>query len=124
MDTRVFLDQDLKLRQMPLQDAKDLLEDISKDFCFADDDGGQSKCHWYARLITPMYRGIMGWEARMPLWTFTANRPRGGKDYLNGVAQTLYYGYAFEDSPLECLSERRKAYHGSACRWTAVNAHC
>src|SRR6516164_3970731 len=40
-DTRVFLDQDLKLREMPLQDAKDLLEDISKDFCFADDDDGQ-----------------------------------------------------------------------------------
>jgi DNA polymerase-1 len=108
VDTRVFLDQDLKLRQMPLQDAKDLLEDISKDFCFADDDGGQSKCHWYARLITPMCRGIMGWEARMPLWTFTANRPRAGKDNLNGVAQTLYYGYAFEDSPLECSKETEK----------------
>jgi hypothetical protein len=59
-DTQVFLDQDLKLREMPLQDAKDQLEDISKDFCFADDDSGQSKCHWYARLITPMCRGIMG----------------------------------------------------------------
>src|SRR6516162_8179344 len=108
VDTRVFLDQDLKLREMPPQDAKDLLEDISKDFCFADDDDGQSKCHWYARLITPMCRGIMGWEARMPLWTFTANRPRAGKDYLNGVAQTLYYGHAFEDSPLERSEETEK----------------
>ena len=45
----------------------------------------------------------------MPLWTFTADRPRAGKDYLNGVAQTLYsYGYAFEDSPLECSEETEK----------------
>jgi hypothetical protein len=39
----------------------------------------------------------MGWESRAPAWMFMANRPRAGKDYLNGVAQRLYYGYAFED---------------------------
>ena len=44
----------------------------------------------------------------MPLWAFTANRPRAGKDYLNGVAQTLYYGHAFEDSPLERSEETEK----------------
>ena len=85
---------------MTVEDAKDLLAEIVADFPFADDDDGQSRCHWYARLITPMCRGIMGWDARMPLWVFMANRPGAGKDYLNGVAQILYYGYAFEDSAI------------------------
>jgi hypothetical protein len=31
---------------------------------------------------------------------FLANRPGAGKDYLNGVEQTLYHGYAFEDSAI------------------------
>ena len=52
----------------------------------------------------------------MPLWTFTANRPRAGKDYLNGVAQTLYYGYAFEDSPLECSEETQKRITAALAR--------
>ena len=96
-DLRIVVDQDFKLREMPLSEALCLLEGITADFPFVDDDNGQSKCHWYARLITPMCRAIMGWDARMPAWMFVANRPRAGKDYLNGVAQILYYGYAFED---------------------------
>jgi hypothetical protein len=99
-ELRILVDQDLKLLEMPVSDALELLADIVKDFPFADDDEGQSRCHWYARLLTPMCRGIMGWDARLPMWVFMANRPGAGKDYLNGVAQTLYYGYAFEDSAI------------------------
>jgi hypothetical protein len=38
------------------------------------------------------------------------NRPRAGKDYLNGLAQTLYYGSAFEDPSISANSaeETRK----------------
>jgi hypothetical protein len=98
-DLEIILDTDIKLREMPLQDAKDILADIIQDFPFADDDG-RSLTNWYARLITPMCRGIMGFRHRVPLFMFMSNRPRAGKDYLNGVAQTLYYGTAFEDPPL------------------------
>jgi hypothetical protein len=36
----------------------------------------------------------------MPLWYFVGNRPRCGKDYLNGVTQIVYLGHAFEDAPI------------------------
>ena len=56
-----------------------------------------------------MCRGIMGFEKRTPLWLFMANRPRAGKDYLNGVAQTLYYGHSFEDAPIAADDARETA---------------
>ena len=42
----------------------------------------------------------MGFGARMPLWFFSANRPRSGKDYCAGVAQIVYLGHEFEDAAL------------------------
>jgi len=93
-DLRLLLDADFKLREMPLDEALAMLNDIVRDFPFADD---QSRTHWWARLITPMCRGIMGFGAKVPLWMFLGNRMRAGKDYLNGVAQTLYYGNSYED---------------------------
>ena len=97
---RLLVDQDLKLREMPVKEALKILDGIVADFPFADDDEGQSRCHWYAHLITPMCRAIMGWDARVPMWVFLANRPGAGKDYLNGIVQILYHGYAFEDSAI------------------------
>ena len=57
-----------------------------------------------------MVRGLMTWNARLPLFLFMANRSRAGKDFLNGVAQTLYYGNAFEDPAIASQSseETRK----------------
>ena len=46
----------------------------------------------------------MGFNQRVPLFTFIANRPRAGKDFLNGVAQTLYYGASFEDPAIAAKS--------------------
>ncbi|MBV8274812.1 MAG: hypothetical protein JO170_06065 [Verrucomicrobia bacterium] len=51
----------------------------------------------------------MGFEKRTPLWLFMANRPRAGKYYLNGVAQTLYYGHSFEDAPIAADDARETA---------------
>ena len=69
-ELRILVDQDLKLREMPVKEALKILEDSVADFPFADDDNGQSRCHWYARLTTPMSRAIMGWDARLPMWAF------------------------------------------------------
>ena len=106
-DLKLLLDTDIQLQEMPLQEAKILLAEIVADFPFADD---QSRTNWYARLITPMCRGIMGFNHRVPLFTFMGNRPRAGKDYLNGVAQTLFYGAPFEDPSISASSseETRK----------------
>jgi len=82
---------------MPLDEAKKLLADLVADFPFSDD---QSRTHWYAWLVTPMCRGIMGFNQKIPLAMFLANRPRAGKDYLHGTKQTLYYGNAFDDMPI------------------------
>ena len=74
------------------------LRELLKDFCF---DGEQSLTHAIARLLTPMCRAVMGWDARGPFWIYTANRERLGKDYLAVIAGLLFDGYPNEDAPLE-----------------------
>jgi len=83
---------------MDQRTAKMWLHELLKDFCF---DGEQSLTHAIARLLTPMCRALMGWDARGPFWIFTANRERLGKDYLAVVAGLLFDGYPNEDAPLE-----------------------
>lgn len=69
----------------------------------------QSLVHQLARFITPYCRGLMGWDARFPLWHYSANRPRAGKDYLAGVTHMVYEGHSCEGSALEReLEETRK----------------
>ena len=58
-----------------------------------------------ARLLTPYARGLIGFDERIPCWFFVGNRPRCGKDYLNGVSQIVYLGNHFEDQPLGKSSE-------------------
>ena len=74
------------------------LHELTKEFCF---DGPQSLTHYFARLLTPMCRAIIGWDARCPFWIFSANRERLGKDYLAAIVGLLYDGYPNEDAPLE-----------------------
>lgn len=68
----------------------------------------QSVTHALARMITPYCRGLMGWDARFPLWHFAANRPRAGKDYLAGVTHLIYEGRTCEDAPLDRDSEETR----------------
>ena len=85
------------LKSMPIEEAKNLLEKALAGFCWKNT---QSKVHALARLITPYLRGLIGFNQRIPCWFFSGNRPRCGKDYLNGVAQIVYLGNHFEDQPL------------------------
>jgi hypothetical protein len=91
---------------MPIEEAKEVVEKTLAGFCWKthddekDGESPQSKVHAIARMITPYCRGIMGFSERTPLWFFLGNRPRCGKDYLNGVTQIIYLGHAFEDAPI------------------------
>jgi len=107
-DLRLYCDPRApKVKELPHKEAlKVILQDVYGEFCFKDE---QSRTHAVARLVTPYMRGIMGFDARMPLWWFEGNRPGTGKDYCNGVSQLLYLGRAFEDAPVgESSEETRK----------------
>jgi hypothetical protein len=91
---------------LSLEKAKEVLEETLNGFPWKNN---QSKTHATARLLTPYGRGIMGFDVRPPLWYFSGNRPRAGKDYLAGVAQIIYLGHVFEDASLgEDSEETRK----------------
>ena len=94
-----------ELRLMSLDEARQWLLDLHEGFCLKDE---QSTTHQIARLFTPFCRGLMGWDARFPVWAFMANRPRSGKDYLAGVTQLLYEGWTCEDAPLGIDSEETR----------------
>lgn len=94
-----------ELRLMSLDEARQWLLDLHEGFCLKDQ---QSTTHQIARLFTPFCRGLMGWDARFPVWAFMANRPRSGKDYLAGVTQLLYEGWTCEDAPLGADSEETR----------------
>jgi DNA polymerase-1 len=98
---------------MPIDEARDWIDRILFGFCFADD---QSRTHAIARMFSPYLRGLIGWIHKHPLWLFLANRPRAGKDYLNGVTQILYTGHAFEGAPLaQSTDENRKYITAALC---------
>ncbi|MFN7137761.1 MAG: hypothetical protein ACK4UN_00315 [Limisphaerales bacterium] len=94
-----------EIQPMTLQESKECLKDVFKDFCFADE---LSLTVAIARLMTPMCKGLMEWSARTPVWLFEGNRPRSGKDYLAGCTLVLYEGYANEDAPLDSDSEETR----------------
>ena len=96
-----------KIEEISLEQAKDvILKEVYGEFCFKDE---QSRTHAIARIITPYVRGIIGFQNKVPLWYFDANRAGAGKDYCNGVTQIVYQGRAFEDAPTgESSEETRK----------------
>ena len=98
---------------MPLEEARGWIDELLGSFCYAD---AQSKTHSLARLFSPYMRGIIGFGHKHPLWFFLANRPRAGKDYLNGCTQIIYLGHAFEGAPLALdPGENRKYITAALC---------
>jgi Bifunctional DNA primase/polymerase, N-terminal len=91
-----------KLSKVRLDEAKKWIAQALVGFPWTAE---QDLTHAIARLLTPFCRGLMGFSARPPLWFYEANRPRAGKDYLNGVAQILHHGYVFEDARLNSDGE-------------------
>jgi hypothetical protein len=94
-----------KIRPMSPDEVMEWLSEAYDGFGWRDK---QSLVHQLARFITPYCRGLMGWDARFPLWHYSANRPRAGKDYLAGVTHMVYEGHSCEDSVLERESEETR----------------
>ncbi len=91
-----------EIKPLPLEESKKLLLKVHEEFCFKDD---LSRTVAVARLLTAFCRGLMGWDARMPVWVFEGNRPRAGKDYCAAITQLVFETRANEDSPLDSNSE-------------------
>lgn len=71
---------------VPLNKALPVLEEVHTDFLWQHD---HNRVHALARLITPYCRGLMGWEAKVPLCVFTGDV---GKDYLASMTEMVYQG--------------------------------
>jgi hypothetical protein len=83
---------------MTLEEAKQVLNDIYKEFCFKDE---QSKTNAIAALLTPFLRGLFPkFTTRTPVMIYDANRERCGKDYCANLTGLLYEGVALEESAL------------------------
>jgi hypothetical protein len=85
------------VKELEIEQAKAVLEAAHKGFEFKN---AQSRTHAYARFLTPYFRGIIGFLEPVPCWFYNANRPRAGKDYLSGITQITYEGFAFEDAAI------------------------
>jgi hypothetical protein len=83
---------------MSLEEAKQIINDIFKEFCFKDE---QSKTNAIAGLLTPFLRGLFpSFTTRTPVFVYDANRERCGKDYCANLTGILYEGVALEESPI------------------------
>jgi hypothetical protein len=85
------------IQRLDIEQALKILEGAHLGFEFVNN---QSRTHAYARFLTPFFRGIIGYGEPVPCWFFNANRPRCGKDYLAGITQIAYEGFAFEDAAI------------------------
>ena len=85
--------------EMPLKEAKEIIHDIFKEFCFERE---QDYFNAISAFITPFLRGLFqtGFNTRSPVFCYEANRERSGKDYLAGVTGMLYEGNALEEPPI------------------------
>jgi len=84
---------------MPLEDAKNVILNIFKEFCF---ETKQDYTNAVSAFITPFLQGLFktGFNTRTPVYCYEANRERSGKDYIAGVTGVLYEGNALEEPPI------------------------
>ena len=93
-----FLAPTISHPEMKIKEAKEILNNIYKDFCFKDE---QDKINAIAGLLTPFLKGLFSrFNVRSPLFFYRGNRERVGKDYCAGVTGILYEGEAIEESPI------------------------
>ena len=96
--------------KMSLEEAKELIDTIYKEFCFEDTETGQDYYTAIAGLLTPYLRGLFSnFNVRTPVFFYLANRPRAGKDHCAGITGIVYEGVNIEETPL-CTGEK---YGGS-----------
>ncbi|MDD5193896.1 MAG: CHC2 zinc finger domain-containing protein [Candidatus Nanoarchaeia archaeon] len=83
---------------MPLEEAKEIIYEILKEFVLKNK---QDYTNAIAGLITPALRGLYPrFNVRTPVFFYTANRERAGKDFLAGITGLVYEGAALEEPPI------------------------
>lgn len=83
---------------MTVEEAKSILNDTYKEFCFKNP---QDKTNSIAGLLTPFIRGLYPrMTCRSPIFFYKANRERAGKDYDADITGIVYYGVANDEPPL------------------------
>jgi len=83
---------------MSLEEAKENIEKILKEFCFK---GKQDKINAIAGMLTPFLNGLFpNFNDRTPVFFYEGNRERSGKDYCAGITGIIYEGKASEESPI------------------------
>jgi hypothetical protein len=93
-----FLAPTISNENMPLDEAKKILDNIYCDFCFKDE---QDKINSIAGLLTPFLKGLFSrFNIRSPLFFYRGNRERVGKDYNAGITGIIYESEATEESPI------------------------
>jgi len=89
---------DMTNPEMPLKEAKELIEKMLLEFCFENE---QDKINAISALLTPYLRGLFpSFNTRTPVFFYLANRERAGKDYLAGITGIIFEGEALEESPI------------------------
>jgi len=83
---------------LPLEEAKEIINQIYKEFCFQD---RKDYMNTIAGLLTPFLRGLFpSFSERAPLFVYVANRERAGKDYCADITGLVYEGYALQEPPI------------------------
>ena len=102
-DLKLYLNDDapeMTNPNMKLEEAKEILDGLFKEFCFKDDsEEDKTKSLW--GLLTPYIRGLYdNWNTRTPVFVYFANRERAGKDYLAAIRILVFEGTATEEPPI------------------------
>ena len=96
--------------EMKMEDAIKIIEELFEEFPF---ETPQDKTNAIAGLLTPFLRGLFSQpNVRTPIFLYEGNRERCGKDYVAGISQIVYDGYAYEDSPIKSDEELTKKIVG------------
>lgn len=88
-----------EIEEIELEEAKKIINEIFGDFCFQDEEIDFTNA--IAGLLTPFLRGLFpSFNTRTPVFIYTANRERAGKDYCAGITGLVYEGSALEEPPI------------------------
>jgi hypothetical protein len=109
----------IKYPEMSLEQAKEIIENILKEFCFQTP---LDKTNAIAGLLTPFLRGLFTkFCKRTPIFFYLGNRERVGKDYLAGITGIIYEGNAAEEPPISS-NENKKSNNSDEFRKKILSA--
>lgn len=104
-----FLPKSAPAVQEPsFEEACRIVSEIYSEFAIpADEHGQQSRAHAVSHLLTPFCLGLINF-ARTPLFVYTCNRERVGKDYMAMIPQVVFQAKTESHPPIKDDAEWRK----------------